>query len=164
MASDGVAIARIGAGFADWEELLDLIRTSFAPMQGIVDPPSSAFALDVEALREKARTEMAHIATMDGQLVGCIFCREENNALYVGKLAISPTRQGNGIGTRLLALAEDVARERNLPALELQTRIELTGNHAFFRSRGFVKSGEGAHAGYERPTWIWMRKALPARQ
>ena len=163
MVDHQVAIERITADFKRWQELLDLIHVSFAYMQGVVDPPSSAFALDENALREKALSEIAFVALAKGELVGCMFCREENDALYVGKLAISPSCQGKGIGTRLLEMAMDLAREHNLPALELQTRIELVANHAYFESRGFVRSGEGAHAGYDRPTWIWMRKRLEAR-
>ena len=42
----------------------------------------------------------------------------------------------------------------------LETRIELTENHATFAHMGFVKTREGAHDGYDHPTYIEMRKAL----
>ena len=57
-------------------------------------------------------------------------------------------------GGRTLAL------DRGKPALELQTRIELTGNHAVFARLGFHETERTAHAGYARPTSITMRKAL----
>ena len=43
---------------------------------------------------------------------------------------------------------------------ELDTRIELTENHATFAALGFTKIAERAHDGYERPTFITMRKTL----
>ena len=46
------------------------------------------------------------------------------------------------------------------PALELQTRIELTGNHAAFRRMGFVETARTAHPGFDRPTSITFRKRL----
>ncbi|SLN34598.1 hypothetical protein ROH8110_01726 [Roseovarius halotolerans] len=49
-----------------------------------------------------------------------------------------------------------------LSGLELETRIELTENHETFRRLGFVKSGEGAHKGFERSTYIIMRKNIAA--
>jgi hypothetical protein len=55
---------------------------------------------------------------------------------------------------------EDLARERGKDAIELQTRIELTTNHAAFARLGFRESGRTAHEGYDRPTSITMRKVL----
>ncbi|MFN7434077.1 MAG: N-acetyltransferase, partial [Betaproteobacteria bacterium] len=43
-------------------------------------------------------------------------------------------------------------------ALELQTRIELTENHATFAALGFAKVAETAHPGYARPTSITLRR------
>jgi phosphinothricin acetyltransferase len=44
--------------------------------------------------------------------------------------------------------------------LELETRIELTENHATFARMGFIKTAETAHPGYERPTSIKMRATV----
>jgi hypothetical protein len=60
----------------------------------------------------------------------------------------------------LLAQAEALARELALPALRLETRIELVANHAKFGAWGFVKTAENAHAGYDRTTSIEMTKIL----
>ena len=35
--------------------------------------------------------------------------------------------------------------------LELETRIELTENHAAFAALGYVKTGKTAPSGYDRP-------------
>ncbi len=56
--------------------------------------------------------------------------------------------------------AEDCARQTGHAVLELETRIELTENHDTFAALGFVKTGEHAHDGYDRPTFITMRKRL----
>ena len=50
-----VAIEPIPAGFERWEELLAIIRESFAYMDGVIDPPSSAHRLTPETLRAKAQ-------------------------------------------------------------------------------------------------------------
>ena len=146
--------------FSGWAALHALIMEAFAYMDGRIDPPSSAHKLTPENLQEKARTETAIIATENDQLLGCVFCKPEPETLYIGKFAISPKAQGQGIGRLLLAAAETQARERALPALRLETRIELTDNHAVFGKWGFVKTAENAHAGYDRPTSIEMRKML----
>lgn len=146
--------------FADWQGLLVLILEAFAYMDQRIDPPSSAHRLTLAGLREKARTETCFIAKEDEQLLGCVFCKAETGALYIGKLAIAPDTQGKGVGRRLLEAAEEHAKASGLWALRLETRIELTENHAIFSKWGFVKTAENAHPGYNRPTSIEMRKSL----
>jgi GNAT superfamily N-acetyltransferase len=147
-------------GFADWEDLLALLRRAFAFMEGRIDPPSSLHRLDAAGLAAKARAERCLLAFRGGQLVGCAFCEPRRASLYIGKLAVEPKLQGQGIGRALLARAEAEARALGLPALELQTRIELVENHRAFGQLGFVRTGETAHAGFARPTSVTMRKAL----
>ena len=55
---------------------------------------------------------------------------------------------------------ELLALDHGKAALELQTRIELTANHAVFARLGFRETERTAHDGYVRPTSITMRKAL----
>ena len=155
-----VSIRRIDESFRRYDELLVLILGSFAYMDGVIDPPSSAHRLTVASLKDKARDEIGLMAEVDGRLVGCAFLRPEGDFLYVGKLAVSPEAQGSGIGSRFLAEAEAIARELGKPALRLETRIELTGNHRRFGAWGFVRTAEKSHAGYDRITFIEMQKRL----
>lgn len=156
-----ITLARIDPDrFTDWTALHALIMDAFAYMDGRIDPPSSAHRLTPENLKDKAGVETAIVATENGALLGCVFCKPEPETLYIGKFAISPKAQGKGIGRLLLAAAEARGRELGLSALRLETRIELTDNHAVFGKWGFVKTAENAHAGYDRPTSIEMKKAL----
>jgi len=160
MSADAPELRRIDPERDDMATLLDLILASFASMNGVIDPPSSALRLTSQSLREKAAHETGYAIFDRGKPVACMFCDDRGDVLYVGKLAVDPMRQGEGLGRRLLAEAEKLAGTLGRRELELQTRVELTGNHAFFGRQGFVKTGEGAHAGYPSPTWIVMRKPL----
>lgn len=160
MTTERIAIARIDPDFRQWDTLLALLRRSFAYMDGVIDPPSSAHALTVESLQERARTE-AGFAAMDGdEIVGCVFVRERDDDCYIGKLAVEPVMQGRGIGRRLLLAAEDFATSRGKQAVELQTRVELTRNQTAFARLGFVETKRTAHKGFDRPTSITLRKML----
>jgi GNAT superfamily N-acetyltransferase len=158
--STEIELTQLVPAETDWQQVLDLVLASFSYMNGVIDPPSSALRLTVENLKQKAQVETAFGAFEDARLVGCIFCDPRSDCLYVGKLAIDPAMQGRGIGSLLLQEAERLAREMGLGELELQTRVELARNHAYFARHGFVKTGEGAHAGYDRPTSITMRKQV----
>ena len=155
-----IEIVELDEGFGRWPELFDLILSSFTYMNGLIDPPSSAFALTPDALKAKAAVEIGFVAFENGALAGCMFLRPEADCLYLGKLAVAPAWQGKGIGKRLLAMAEAVAREHGVSSIRLDTRIELTGNHAAFAALGFVRTAEKSHPGFDRVTYVEMRKTL----
>jgi len=155
-----IDIVRLDEGFGRWPELLDLILASFAYMNGRIDPPSSALTLTIDALKARAAAEIGYVALGSGMLAGCMFLRPEGDCLYLGKLAVVPAWQKKGIGRRLLTMAEAVAGERALQTIRLDTRIELAGNHAAFAAMGFVRTAEKSHLGYDRVTYIEMRKTL----
>jgi len=156
----GIAVERLPAGFDRWPELLALIQRSFSYMGGVIDPPSSALRLMPESLAEKSANEVCFVALVGDRLAGCVFAAERPDVLYVGKLAVDPGEQGKGIGRRLMNAVEDLARRTAKPALELETRIELTENHATFRRMGFVEVACTAHPGFDRPTSVTFRKHL----
>jgi GNAT superfamily N-acetyltransferase len=138
----------------DWEAALSLIRRAFAGMEGRIDPPSSIH-----------RFTPADLQTGEFWCIGtpplaCILLTAKSHALYLGKLAVEPGLARRGLARALIATAETRARALGLPALELQTRVELTENHATFRALGFQEIARTAHAGYDRPTSITFRKPL----
>ena len=133
---------------------------AFAFMDGVIDPPSSAHLLTVDVLRDKALHETGFVALDGDRIVGCVFALERADDFYVGKLAVAPDCQGQGIGRRLMRAVERLAVDRGKAALDLQTRIELTANHAAFARLGFHETERTAHEGYDRPTSITMRKLV----
>lgn len=156
-----VDVQAIGNSFDRWDDLLQLIRRSFAYMNGLIDPPSSALALTAGLLERKSREEIGFVALDGERLAGCIFCRPEPpHCLYVGKFAVSPKDQGKGIGRRLMTRAEDLARSLGHTELRLETRIELIDNHKCFAAMGFRRTSEGRHPGFSRTTFVEMRKRV----
>lgn len=153
-------VAPAPADFSEWDGLLALILDSFAYMDGRIDPPSSARSLTAASLA--ARAEAEHLWLAGPSLAGCAFFAERPDALYIGKLAVRPDRQGAGLGRAFVGAAEALARSRGLPRLRLETRIELTGNHAAFARLGFEKVAEKAHPGFDRPTSITMERPVIA--
>ena len=142
---------RLAQDPALWPPILALLREAFAFMEGRIDPPSSLAALTEEAMTRQSRTGEIWII---GAPVACVFLTPKPQALYIGKLAVAASQRGQGFARRLIDHAETRARQLQLPALELQTRVELVENQATFRALGFVEAGRTAHSGYDRPTSI----------
>lgn len=149
--------ARRATDPALWSPILALLRESFAYMEGRIDPPSSLRDLTPDALTRQA--EVGEI-WVTGAPVACVFLTPKPGALYVGKLAVAGAFRGQGLARRLLGVAEARAREKGLPALELQTRVELVENQAAFLAMGFQEVGRTAHPGYDRATSITYRRAV----
>jgi GNAT superfamily N-acetyltransferase len=127
------------ADFADWSSLLALLQTSFAYMDGRIDPPSSLNEMTEDSLRAKARREHLLVAKDHGQLVGCAYADVRSTCVYVGKVAVAPEVRSRGVARKLLAAAESIAQTTGRQVLELQTRVELIENHDTFSALGFAK-------------------------
>lgn len=153
-------IVRMTADHTDWEEVLALIQRSFEYMEGIIDPPSSAKRLTADILKEKAKTDHVFGVFVDGKPAACVFCTPKKDCLYVGKLAIDKSLQGQGYGKRLMKRAETHALQLGYQSIELQIRVELDENRAYFEELGFSKTGETSHEGYDRATSNTFRKWL----
>jgi GNAT superfamily N-acetyltransferase len=152
-----VAVRRASVDFADWEAVRTLIHNAFAATEGRIDPPSSALRLTPQSMAADAANGALLLAWSGSTFVGCAFVCPKQDALYIGKLAVRSGLQRSGIGKALVEAARLEARALGLKALELQTRIELSENHAAFTRMGFIKTAETAHRGYQRPTSITMR-------
>ncbi len=139
-------------------DVLYLIRKSFAYMDGLIDPPSSMHRLTKQSISEHCVKE--EIWCIGEPPIACIFFTVKEDCLYVGKLAVDDIAKGQGLARELMDLASRRAKELGFGVLELQVRVELTDNQAVFKKMGFVKTGEDAHEGYDRPTSYTMRKSI----
>lgn len=140
----------------DWPALLALLHRAFASMEGVIDPPSSLHNLTAEGIVEQARK--GEVWVIGQPALACLFLTQKPNALYLGKLAVDPAHQGRGHARALIDHAATRARTLGLPVLELQTRVELTANHAAFCRMGFAQTAATAHPGYDRPTSLTFQR------
>ncbi|MCB1329842.1 MAG: GNAT family N-acetyltransferase [Maritimibacter sp.] len=140
--------------------VLALIRAEFAFMDGRIDPPSSMHRLTAADVSRQAAAGEVWVLGPAGAPLACVFFTTKPETLYIGKLAVAAAARGQGHARRLIDLAAARAGALGLAVLELQTRIELTENHATFARLGFTCVGETAHPGYDRTTSLTFRKPL----
>lgn len=161
MTPEAIGDLRQAGASDDHAAILALVQTSFAYMEARIDPPSSMHRMTVASVREHVLAEEVWIAEdSSGGVAACVFFTGKPDCLYLGKMAVRADCRGGGLARRMVAKAAERAHALGLSLLELETRIELTENHQAFARLGFVKTGEKAHAGYDRPTSITMQRPV----
>jgi N-acetylglutamate synthase-like GNAT family acetyltransferase len=82
------------------------------------------------------------VAEVEGEVVGCCALTVRGDTGYFGTFAVRPSLQGAGVGSVLLATAEERARELGLRAVEMtvvSVRDELI---AYYVRRGYAETGQ----------------------
>lgn len=90
------------------------------------------------------------VAEHDGIVVGLLVLKLESDHLLLDNIAVSPDRQGTGVGKQLLDLADAYARARGLAEVRLYTNEAMTENLAYYRRHGFVETRRATDRGYRR--------------
>lgn len=128
-------------------------------MDGRIDPPSSVHRLDIVALRTLC--DVGEVWCIGDRPDAVVVLTPRSDALYLGKLAVADSHRGRGFARDLVELAGARAATRGFAFLELEVRIELVENQTAFKRLGFEVVRETAHAGFDRPTSVTMRAAVP---
>ena len=139
-------------------ELHALVQGAFRDLP--IEPPSGVLKETVEDFARRLETETAIVAESVGVLVGSVFCAVKNDALHIGRLAVSHAWRRRGVATDLLDAAKAESRRLGIDRLMLNARIALEGNVALFRKHGFSITGAQCHPGFTRPTFYEMELRL----
>ena len=100
----------------------------------------------IDAAGVKADIETPHnrvlLAECDGGLLACCHLQKTGDACYFGMFSVQPAQQGTGLGKRMMAEAERIAREdwrcTRMQMTVIDIRAELIG---FYVRRGYVRTG-----------------------
>lgn len=142
------------------DAVLRLLLQAFSHMEGRIDPPSSLTRLNAERVESKIAEEDLIIAQHGPTLVGCLFANQEGDRYELGKIAVAHHYRQQGIARTMVEAAAHRAGELGLPTLSLQSRVELTENHAAFNAMGFRQDGTYTHPGFSAPTSLVFTRAL----
>ncbi len=115
------------AGWTTEADFLDGQRTDAEGVRADIARPGSVIRLALEP---------------DGRLLACCHLERTGDACYFGMFSVDPTLQRGGIGKRLMAEAERLARAdwgcRRMEMTVIDIRDELI---AFYERRGYRRTG-----------------------
>ncbi|GAC1327184.1 MAG: GNAT family N-acetyltransferase [Mycobacteriales bacterium] len=87
---------------------------------------------------EDARADHA-VGRVDGQVVAAGRLVRRGGTGLVGRMAVLPAGRGRGVGSAVLAVLEECARERGLAEVELHAQISA---REFYQRLGYSAHGE----------------------
>lgn len=140
--------------------MLALLKAGFASMQGRIDPPSSLERMTTADLSRLAAEAEIWVLRDGGQLLACMILTRKPDHLYLGKLTVAASHRGHGLARRLIDHACTRAQALGLPAVQLQSRVELLENHMAFAAMGFQQIAATAHPGFDRPTSLTFERRV----
>ncbi len=151
--SAGIELRRATA--ADADAIRALTRAAYAkwvPASGREPKPMTA---DYDAA---VRTHRFDLLYLGGVLAALIETVDEGDGLLVENVAVAPAQQGGGLGTRLLALADEIARGEGKDRVRLYTNKLWAENIRLYLKLGYrIDREEQVAPGLVR---VHMSKAL----
>ena len=116
----------------------DLRSLAAAEVECFEDPwPEAYFASELFAPARFQRV----LVDPAGSLAAYLFTAWQYLDLHILKIATLPEHRRNGLGKRLMAIAEEHAREKAGETLTLEVRLTNTGAIALYESLGYEQMG-----------------------
>ena len=119
------------------ERVTALINEAFEVEKFFIDGDRIDLA-EVRSLSEKGAFL---VAVNGGAVSGCVYVEGRGDRGYLGLLSVDPVVQGTGLGSRLVAAAEDHCRSRGCRFMDLNVvnlREELP---PFYCKLGYIEQG-----------------------
>lgn len=133
------------AAVDDVETIVALVESAYRGDASRAGWTTEADLLDGQRTdADEVRSVLEHVLVADqgGELVACCTLVPRDGHAYFGMFAVRPGLQGGGVGSALLAAAEQRARDLRLATVEMTVISLRTDLIAFYERRGYRAIGE----------------------
>jgi ribosomal protein S18 acetylase RimI-like enzyme len=136
----------------DIAQIVRLVNAAYAKYLDRMEKPPAPMLADYATLIASGEV---YVLESGAEIAGLLVIEARDQTLFIENVAVDPAFQG--LGRRLMAFAEQYARERGLRELRLYTNKVMVENLAFYQRLGFVEVERRVDDGYHR---VFMRKSL----
>jgi ribosomal protein S18 acetylase RimI-like enzyme len=112
----------------------ELTRAAYAQWVSVIGREPMPMQADYETA---VREHLVDLLYVGGRLVALIETIPEADHLLIENVAVLPAFQGRGLGRRLMAHAEAVARSLGLPEMRLYTNRDFAANVRLYLRLGY---------------------------
>ncbi len=130
----GVVVTEVGPESA--ADVVAVVHGAFGPRPEL-DPPSTAMAETEESVAAALTRSGGLLARVDGVPVGALLLGRVEESLLLTRVSVLPEHQSSGVAQAMAVSAEDVARRRGLPRVQLSARVELPATVRFWEKGGY---------------------------
>ena len=130
------------ADLGDVGALVRLINSAFRVEQPFIAGDRTS-PDGVRAYMERGKFLLAEDCSV---LAGCVFVERRGDRGYLGLLGVEASRQGTGLGRKLMDAAEKFFREAGCISIDLRVISARTPLPAFYRHLGYVETGSAPFA------------------
>jgi predicted N-acetyltransferase YhbS len=145
---------------ADADAISALVNAAFKVERFFIDRDR----IDPGKVREMLRTGKYLLAEDNGALIACVYVELREQRAYFGLLGVDPSRQGQGLGPKMVEEAKDYARAAACEFMDLRIVNWRTELPPFYRRLGYVETGTELFATDAEPSqpchFIKMSKPL----
>lgn len=127
------AAAMIAKGIYQWNEQY--------PSKQAFENDIARQELYVYKLEDKIIGTVVISTFMDEEYIPINWLSPNENNLYIHRLAVHPSFQGQGYAVQLMDFAEAFAKAHNAISIRLDTFSQNTRNQAFYEQRGYQRLG-----------------------
>ena len=144
------------AKIGDLQAIQRVVELAYGSYLDRMPVPPAALLRDYKRPVEGGEVDVLCIA---GEVVGLVSLIRREDHVLLENLAVDPSRQGEGLGRRLVDHAEASALNDGLPELRLYTNAAMHESLGFYRRCGFFEYDRRTEDGYAR---VFLRKSVGA--
>ena len=138
----------------DVDEVRRVVSAAYEPWVAVVGVRPMPMDADYAASVDEGKTL---VAEDDGRVAAVLVLEDHDDHLLLENVAVDPAAQGRGLGGRLLAHAEELARGRGAQEVRLYTHVLMASNIAWYERHGYVETGRDGTLPRRR---VWLSKRL----
>jgi len=97
------------------------------------------------------------VAEIDSRIAGMLVIVLADSYLHLDTIAVAPEAQGCGVGSRLLAFAEERAAAAGFAEVKLFTNAAMTENLTYYARHGYRETHRSEEHGFRR---VFFTKTL----
>ncbi len=109
----------------------------------------------------RVKNDHTYVIKSHDRVIALLVLIEDEKGMLLDNIAVHSDAQGQGIGKRLMAFAEDLAMRSGYTRITLYTHVTMTESFELYKHLGYVVSEKKTVDGYRR---IYMEKTLEKPQ
>lgn len=142
-----------------WTDIDNIIRLTKACAVDMISKNIfqwNEFYPSKEAFLKDVKRDELYILELENNIIGCVvistlmddeylpisWLSQNDNNIYIHRLAIHPKHQKKGYAKKLMNYAEAYAKENNYVSVRLDTFSQNKRNQKFYESRGYKRLGD----------------------